>query len=255
MRLGSTLSMLALTALLASCATPTAEERAYEDIRDTTVIPNLGSYDGQVQSDAVNRMLNILANAPDIGSNLLLASLRDPVHDQRTKMVCAWLLSTVGDRRALPSLMGYLGEGTNASEGLVREAVVSYGASVVPAVAQVLEEGNDLARIAAAEVLVDLRTEDAFRALASRLDREPEPRVRFLIICGIAADSQAEAVPRLESALVDPDAMNRELAWDALSRKLGVPATIEFDPNASDVERDAQLSIYRAWRSTRRASP
>ena len=178
--------ILILCGLIGCSSTP--EEQALEDIRDTTIIPNLGSYDDGVQKEAVARMLNILETAPDVGANLLVASLRDPVHEDRTKMVCAWLLSTVRDRRALPYLMTYLGQGSNTGESLVREAVSAYGASVLPSVTEVLEEGGDLARIAAAEVIFELGTREAVDALVSRLDREPEARVRFLILCGIASE-------------------------------------------------------------------
>ncbi len=242
------LLFLLVVAVATGCSA-TPKEQALEDIRDTTIIPNLGSYDDQVQKEAVARMLSILDNAPEVGKNLLVASLTDPVQDERTKVVCAWLLSTVGDRRALPTLMDLLGKGASSSEGLVREAVVSYGSSVVPAVARVLEDGNDLARIAAAEALIELDVSEGIDALAARYSREPQSRVRFLILCGLAADSRPSVIDPLDRALEDSDPMNRDLVWDALVRRLSIPATIEFSPAATDAIREQQLKIYREWRA------
>ena len=243
-----TLSLLLVASASLSCSI-TPKEQALEDIRDTTIIPNLGSYDEQVQKEAVARMLSILDNAPEVGKTLLVASLADPVQDERTKVVCAWLLSTVGDRRALPTLMDLLGKGSSSSESLVREAVVSYGASVVSAVARVLEDGNDLARIAAAEALIELDVSEGIDALAARYSREPQSRVRFLILCGLAADPRRSVINPLERALEDSAPMNRDLVWDALVRRLTIPTTIDFNPEGTDAIREQQLKVYREWRA------
>ena len=238
-----------LLLVLVGCST-TPEQQALEDIRDTTIIPNLGSYDDQIQQEAVARMLSILESAPEVGRNLLVASLRDPVHDDRTKMVCAWLLSTVNDRRALPTLMEFLGRGTDSDESLLREAVVSFGASVVPSVARVLDEGSDVARIAAAEVLCELETSEAVDALIARYAAEPHPRVRFLILCGVADESPPRVAP-LERALSDEEAVNREFAWTTLARLFRLPPSITFDPDGNAATRRAQIDRFRAWREGR----
>jgi HEAT repeat protein len=241
-----------LLALAVGCSgAPTSDEKALADIRDTTIIPNLGSFDDQVQKEAVQRLLNVLDRAPDVGKNLLVASLRDPVYDDRTKIVCAWLLSTVGDRRALPSLMEFLGQGTDTTESLVREAVVSYGAGVVPAVSEVLAEGNDLARLAAAEVLVEIEVEEGLDALRERYPGEPEARIRFLILCALAGDPRPSATQLLDRALADEDPANRQFAWGALTRRFDIPASLPFDPNAPSALREEQVAAYLEWRRAR----
>lgn len=248
-RLAALLGTLLLLAV--GCASaPDEDEKVLADIRDTTIIPNLGSYDDQVQKEAVQRLLGVLDRAPEVGKNLLVASLRDPVYDDRTKIVCAWLLSTVGDPRALPALMGYLGQGTDSTESLVREAVVGYGARVVPSVSEVLAEGNDLARLAAAEVLVDLQVEEGLDALARRYDDEPEARIRFLILCALAGDSRPSAALLLERALEDADPANRQFAWGALARRFELPGSVRFDPDATAELRREQIETYREWRKS-----
>ncbi len=238
-------------ALVSGCASgPTAEEKAMDDIRDTTVIPNLGSYDDQVQTDAVQRMLGVLDSAPEVGKNLLVATLRDPVTDERTKMVCAWLLSTVDDRRALPALMEFLGQGADATDDLVREAVVSYGASVIPSVSAVLEGGNDLARLTAAEILTDLEIREGFDALADRLPREPQARVRFMILCGLSSDRSSTSTEALELALLDEDSENREQAWNTLAKRFKVPPSLSFDSTGTGVRRAFQVAAYHQWRKS-----
>lgn len=239
----------AVVASAAGCSSPpTQDEKALADIRDTTIIPNLGSFDEQVQKEAVQRLLDVLDRAPEVGKNLLVASLRDPVYDDRTRIVCAWLLSTVEDPRALPTLMEFLGQGTDTNESLVREAVVSYGAGVVPAVSQLLVEGNDLARLAAAEVLVELEVDEGLDALSERYDDEPEARIRFLILCAASADPRASSVQLLERALHDDDPANRQFAWGAIVRRFGVPDSIPFDPTAATAVRSEQVEMYREWR-------
>ncbi len=240
---------LLVGAILSGCSS-TPEEQAFEDIRDTTIIPSLGSYDDQIQQEAVARMLTLLDKAPQVVTNILAATLHDPVPDDRTKLVCAWLLSTVKDRRALPTLMRFLSEGTNSDDSLLREAMVVFGTSIIPSVAEVLEEGSDVARIAAAEVLYDLDSRSAVDALVARLVREPDPRVRFLIICGVAAENQPRLEP-LERTLIDPEASNRELAWDTLDRILRLPPSLAFDAEGADEVRRLQVERYQTWRASR----
>ncbi|MGA1535075.1 MAG: HEAT repeat domain-containing protein [Planctomycetota bacterium] len=243
-RVLSGLALLLLPTLIGCGGTP--EEKALEDIRDTTIIPNLGSYDDQIQQEAVYRMQSILENAPEVARNLLAATLRDPVYDNRTKLVCAWLLATQQDRRALQTLVDLLGVGSDSDESLLRDSLNLYGAEVVPSVASVLREGNDVARIAAAEVLCDLGDGEAVDALVARYGSEPNPRVRFLILCGVA-NRPPLRVPLLEQALVDADAKNRDFAWSTLGRHYDFPETLTFDAEETEEVRSAQLDRYRRW--------
>ena len=109
-----------------------------------------------------------------------------------------------------------------------------------------------LARIAAAEVLIELETREGLDALAERLGREPEARVRFLIICGLAADERAESITLLESALGDDDAMNRELpkiiSVDDHVVELAAVRHAQEDPgggeNGQHAQRDQQVQRF-----------
>lgn len=166
---GRRAAWLVIAAIWAGCATTTSDDQILEDIRDTSKIPLLGSYDETEQRDAVNSYLLGLDRAPDVVSNILAESLRDPVYDDRTKLVIATLLGTVQDQRAIGTLVGFLGTTNDNARQHVKEALLGYGSRIVPSVGEALETGDGTTRLLAAEVLVELALPDTFEAMHRRL--------------------------------------------------------------------------------------
>lgn len=244
---------LLLLLLGLGCTPAVRDEDLLKDIRDTTVIPELGSYDPASQKDALKRILVTIEKAPEVTANLLAATLRDPVVSDRTKLVICWILASEKDSRAIPTLMELLGRVNEDPDQLIKDSLAVFGSRIVPGVARVLEGGSDLARLAAAEVLLDVALPEARVALADRYADEGEPEVRFLILCGAAADPRSSAEQLLFSGLDDVERQNRELAWEALRKKIAPPLILRFDAGAKEAVRKAQVSELRRWRlSTRR---
>ena len=245
-------TLLAVTiAVLCGCrSTPTVDPLLTE-IRDTTIVPLVGSYDEREQNYAINTVLTVGHKHPREVSSLLVAHLRDPVTEERTKLILAWLLARLKDDRGLPLLTQHIGVPDRKAQNLVRSAVVPFGSQVVPQVREVLETGDETARLAAAEILFEIGRDagvrEAFDALWSRIKREPAADIRFLIISSMDFDARGIAVDRLVESLMDPDEEIREIAWSAVARR-SPPARLGFDPKASTVVRSEQVVRLKQWR-------
>ncbi|HIO65579.1 MAG TPA: hypothetical protein EYN40_02695, partial [Planctomycetes bacterium] len=95
---GGLLSSLLIVVLVAmvGCKTPdqrTEAANVLQDIRNTTVIPELGSYDESARKKSVERILMSLEMAPEITKNLLVATLDDSMVSARTKRVICTILA------------------------------------------------------------------------------------------------------------------------------------------------------------------
>ncbi|HIA26826.1 MAG TPA: hypothetical protein EYN79_01685 [Planctomycetes bacterium] len=244
--------LILLLVLCLGCTVPTRETDPLRDIRNTTVIPEVGSYDPAIQKQALQRIFLTLEQAPEITCNLLAATLRDPVVDDRTKLVICWILASEEDPRAIPTLMELLGRVNEDPDQLIKDSLATFGSRIVSGVAQVLEGGSDLARLAAAEVLLEIAVPEAHAALVSRYPLEEAPQIRFLILCGAAEDPSNDASEVLISGLDDAERQNREIAWEALRRKIESPSLLRFDAGAGPEVRRSQVTELRRWLASSR---
>ena len=236
--------------LAAGCSTPDKtvdREDVLEDIRNTTLIPNLGSYDEEVQKHALDRILVSLSKAPLITRNLLAAELDDPFIGARTKRVICMILAREGDERSLPRLISMLAEGNTVDDNLIESALLEFGNDAIAPVAAVLAEGNVTARRSAASILLTMDSPVAFDALQDRFAIERDSEVRFLCICGFAEDPRQESIDNLAGALDDPDEVIRQAAWGGLKRRAKVPGDLPFDPEATAAMRQIQARAIRSW--------
>ena len=237
---------------LSGCAGPEkAEDQdgVLQDIRNTTLIPNLGSYDEDIQKHALDRILVSLRKAPMITRNLLAAELGDPFIGARTKRVICMILAREGDERALPRLIAMLAEGNALDDNLMESALLEYGSVAVTPVASVLAEGNVTARRSAASILLTMNLPMAYDALQDRFMIERDAEVRFLCVCGFAQDTRGESIGILAGALEDADESIRQAAWGGLQRRVKLPRDLNFDPIAAPGMRKLQVSEIRLWLS------
>ena len=222
-------------------------EQVLKDIRDTTVIPDLGSYDENIQRKSLDRILVSLEKAPVITRNLLVATLEDSMIDARTKRVICTILAQEGDLRILPSLSRMLAEGSIAEDDLLESALVQLGERSVQPVSRVLAEGNVTARRNAASVLLALEVPYALDSLQDRFLVDKDAEVRFLCVCGLVQDARAESLSILAQALDDVDLEVRRAAWGGLARKTRPPTVIQFDAAAEPTVRAVQARQVRDW--------
>ncbi|MDE0960585.1 MAG: HEAT repeat domain-containing protein [Planctomycetota bacterium] len=218
-----------------------------KDIRDTTVIPDLGSHDTSIQKKSVDRILQSLEKAPEITRNLLVAALDDSMVSARTKRVICTLLADQADLRALAPLIRMLAEGALAEDDLLETALLEFGDRAVPGVATVLAEGGPIARRNAAGILLAISGPRAHDALRSRMLTEKDPEVRFLCVCGLVEDRRSTSLALLGDALDDKDEEVRRAAWGGLSHRARPPGGILFNPAALPEVRVRQAQQVRNW--------
>ena len=238
---------LTFVATLGACSTTPSEDALLREIRESTIVPQLGSYDEQEQRRATQKVREALDRAPEGTAEILAATLADSVTEDRTKVVCAYLLSTLKDRRGIPTLLEHLGTTNEAASDLIRTALRNYGSSIVPHIVETLETGDTVARTTSANLLLDLRSREGYDAMWRRMKIEPSPEVRFLLVCGTSYDSRPVAIERLLHALEDRDELVREFAWDALRTRLELPKTLKYDPAAEPLERNRQIAALDQW--------
>ncbi len=228
-------------------------DQVLQDIRDTTVIPDLGSYDEKVQRKALDRILVSIDKAPSITRNLLVATLDDSLIDSRTKRVICTILAKEGDMRILPTLSKMLAQGSVPEDDLLESALVQLGERSVQPVSRVLAEGNVTARRNAASVLLSLDVPHALDSLQDRMVIEKDAEVRFLCVCGLVQDARAQSLVMLANALDDVDVEVRRAAWGGLARKIRPPQSIYFDASAKPAVRSVQAQQVRQWLSVFRS--
>lgn len=244
-------TLLMISSLLLTGCQPlekrTKADDVLQDIRNTTVIPDLGSYDPILQRKSLNRILLSIEKAPAITRNLLVATLEDSMIDARTKRVICTILAQEGDLRVLVPLSRMLAEGSLAEDDLLESALVQLGERSVHSVARVLSEGNVTARRNAASVLLSLDVPYALDSLQDRYQIEKDAEVRFLCVCGLVQDARIESLSMLTQALEDIDLEVRKTAWGGLARKVRPPPSIHYDPSAKPGIRAIQAGQIREW--------
>lgn len=244
-------TLLMISSLLLTGCQPgekrTKADDVLQDIRTTTVIPDLGSYDAKLQRKSLDRILLSIEKAPAITKNLLVATLEDSMIDARTKRVICTILAQEGDLRVLAPLSRMLAEGSVAEDDLLESALVQLGERSVQSVARVLSEGNVTARRNAASILLSLEVPYALDSLQDRYQIEKDAEVRFLCVCGLVQDARSESLSILIQALEDIDLEVRRTAWGGLARKLRPPPSIYYDPSAKPTIRSIQAGQIRDW--------
>ena len=186
-----------------------------------------------------------METAPSATAEILASALRDPLTDERTELVIAWLLSRVQDERAIPILSKNFGVSTETARELVLNAAKEFGAKIIPAAREALTNGDTTTRTNAAELLVGLGGSDAYEILWSRYPQELDAKVRYLILLGIASDPREIALDRLALVLDDRDEAHRDLAWTALKSRLPAGVSLQFDVQAERKQRRAQIAEIR----------
>ncbi len=242
--------LIVMLLVAVGCQSPdqrTKEANVLQDIRNTTVIPELGSYDDSIRKKSVDRILMSLDKAPEITKNLLVAALDDSLVSARTKRVICTILAEEGDLRALTPLTGMLAAGSVSQDDLLETALLNFGERAVPRIATVLAEGGAIARRNAAGILLGIGGPLAYDALRERLTLERDSEVRFLCVCGLVQDSRSSSLPILGWILDDTDEEVRKAAWGGLSRRTRPPGHLLFDASAVPSVRVRQAVQVRAW--------
>lgn len=164
------------------------------------------------------------------------------------RYVAAWALGEIGDPRAIPALVGALGDRDVEVRRYVARALVKFGRDATPALLKALDDPADQTRRYAVRALGEIRDPDsatALLALSGKVDRDvhlwalgrlgdrrgfeivaaaaadPEPNVRLAAIQALNDLGDERAVPVLTSVLSDPEWIIREWAARGLESITG----------------------------------
>ena len=161
----------------------------------------------------------------------------------------AYALGRLGDVRAARPLALALADDDPSVRGAVIEALLRLGEAAVPALAQRLAAGPQVARYHAAEVLGEVRGGAAAACLMRALV-DTDPDVRWQITQALAKCGELHAVPDLCECLADRVPLVRRGAADALRRlpdPSAVPALVralaDADPSVADAASLALAGI------------
>lgn len=241
-------SLAAIAAILiVGCASPDEGQRLLNEIRESTIVPKLGSYNESEQREATRVVREAIQKAPEGTAEILAQSLRDPILEDRTKLMIAYFLSEVGDERGLPVLIQNLGVDNPAVQDLVKPSIARYGLQVVPQLIDAMQTSNDTARQSAVEILIQFRSQEVYDTMWERYGREPHGQIRFLLLCGFAEDERVLAERRLLEALADKDELVREHAWAIFSTRTEPPQELPFDPSSPKEFREAASARLNRW--------
>ncbi len=150
----------------------------------------------------------------------LIVALADPSEDVRT--VAARSLAAIRDPRAVPALARTLADPSRWTLSLVAENLMAMGPAVVPSLLDLLESKEHNVRVAAVQILGEVRDPKATPPLLEMLGDE-NLNLRTQVAAALGKLGGAEAERALLSALKDPEWQVRAQAAKSLGR-LGRPA-------------------------------
>lgn len=232
--------------LLGSCSTAKEKPTSTDWLREnSSVLRDLESFEKSRQQQAVVRLKKL---GPDRGAAVIVALLRDSQVGYRGEVLLARLLADWRDPRGVSYLLKYLRHQDQGAVEIAAQGLVAFEGNreVNIALLEMLKSPTDTQRAAAAGVLSETRSAELLDRFLEFYSGESDKEVRGLLVKALLQSKHSRRDEFLVEVLMDSDQAIREMAWEGLRKRAGLPK-VKYDPAAGADRRAEAVKLLRSW--------
>ena len=242
---------LALALALAACGGPPKRQTAAEWVSEnTTILSQLQSWNPDELHQGIARFLKLGRDRGTEVVNYLLedSGMQNVYNYERIELVLARILAEWKDSRAIRRLLPYMRGRDSGSLSIAKEGLIAFGddARILEAVKELLDDSDVEVRRNAAEVVSEMKGQEAVDILGEHYRVEENLEVRGACVMGLL-NPRSKGERKMEfilDALEDKDLGIRQLAWDAVALK---EPPVPFDPAGEPAVRKRAVQELRKW--------
>ena len=239
--------MLLTAVMLSGCSSAPEEKLTPTDwLREnSSVLRDLESFKRGRQQQAVARLKRLGA---DRGSEVVVALLADSQVDYRGEVLLARLLAEWRDTRGIRYLLKYLQHQDQGAVVIASQGLLAFKGDrvVTRTLFEMLESPSLNQRIAAAEVLSEMDSEDLMERFSELYRKESEKVVRGILVRTVLQGKHPRRDEFLLEALLDADLAIREMAWGAVKKRARLPE-VKYEPSGDEAARAKAVNSLRRW--------
>ncbi len=232
--------------LLGGCSTAEEKPTSTDWLRENSrVLRDLESFEKSRQQQAVVRLKKL---GPDRGAAVVVALLRDSQVGYRGEVLLARLLADWRDPRGISYLLKYLRHQDQGAVEIAAQGLVAFEGNreVNIALLEMLKSPTDTQRAAAAGVLSETRSAELLDRFLDFYSGEGDKEVRGLLVKALLQSKHPRRDEFLVEVLMDSDQAIREMAWEGLRKRAGIPK-VDYDPAAGADRRAEAVKSLRGW--------
>ena len=232
--------------LLGGCSTAEEKSTSTDWLREnSSVLRDLESFEKSHQQQAVVRLKKL---GPDRGAAVIVALLRDSQVGYRGEVLLARILADWRDSRGVSYLLKYLRHQDQGAVEIAAQGLVAFEGNreVNIALLEMLKSPTDTQRVAAAGVLSETRSAELLDSFLDFYSGESEREVRGVLVKALLQSKHPRRDEFLVEVLMDSDQAIREMAWEGLRKRAGIPK-VDYDPAAGADRRAEAVKLLRSW--------
>ena len=232
--------------LLGGCSTAEEKSTSTDWLREnSSVLRDLESFEKSHQQQAVVRLKKL---GPDRGAAVVVALLRDSQVGYRGEVLLARILADWRDSRGVSYLLKYLRHQDQGAVEIAAQGLVAFEGNreVNIALLEMLKSPTDTQRVAAAGVLSETRSAELLDSFLDFYSGESEREVRGVLVKALLQSKHPRRDEFLVEVLMDSDQAIREMAWEGLRKRAGIPK-VDYDPAAGADRRAEAVKLLRSW--------
>ena len=232
--------------LLVGCSTPEEKLTSTDWLREnSSVLRDLESFEKSRQQQAVVRLKKL---GPDRGAAVVVALLRDSQVGYRGEVLLARLLADWRDPRGISYLLKYLRHQDQGAVEIAVQGLVAFEGNreINIALLEMLKSPTATQRSAAAGVLSEIRSIELLDRFLDFYSGESEREVRGVLVKALLQSKHPRRDEFLVEVLMDSDQAIREMAWEGIRKRPGLPK-VKYDPAAGADRRAEAVKLLRSW--------